>query len=225
MVDDTQKHQTTFPNQGRMAAQAQLSGAFGTNSLQPPSNPWQSAEGYNLPTNVEKEFNKFQVRANEPVARDIENWVFDYRRNEGLYPMNIDSVPIPGGGWKVSDRNLRKIQPIINAGITNPNLGGYKVMNADSDKVYMDKIIRDNPEAIYDWYEWNRPMSEEEMEWFEAPIDRYSLPYGGPSIDMFIDANPSATNEDLWNFLESLPPGLDPGGWYDFGDGDMGASI
>tara|TARA_R100000008_G_scaffold44266_2_gene25732 strand:+ start:1059 stop:1958 length:900 start_codon:yes stop_codon:yes gene_type:complete len=95
---------------------------MGGGPLAPLPKPWQSAEGYNLPTNVEKEFNKFQVRANEPVARDLENWVFDHRRNEGLYPMNIDSVPIPGGGWHVRDRNLRKIQPIINAGIANPNL-------------------------------------------------------------------------------------------------------
>ena len=98
--------------------------------LAPPPKPWQSAEGYNLPTNVEKEFNKFQVRANEPVARDLENWVFDHRRNKGLYPMNIDSVPIPGGGWHVRDRNLRKIQPIINAGIANSNLRGARVWNA-----------------------------------------------------------------------------------------------
>ena len=78
-----------------------------------PNKPWRSSEGYNLPTNVEKEFNKFQVRANEPVARALENWVFDHRREQGLYPMNIDSVPIMGGGWNVRDRNLRKIQPII----------------------------------------------------------------------------------------------------------------
>ena len=92
-------------------------------------------------------------------------------------------------------------------------------------KFYIDKIIRDNPEAIYDWYEWNVPLSEEEMEWQSAPIDRHNLPYGGPAIDQFIEANPGATNEDLWNFLNSLPPGLIPGDWYDFGDEDMGASI
>jgi hypothetical protein len=63
------------------------------------------------------EYNKFQVRANEPEARALENYVFDWRREGGNYPMNIDSVP-HGKGWKVQDRFLKPIEPMRHL---NPN--------------------------------------------------------------------------------------------------------
>jgi len=176
MVDDIQKHQTIFPS----------------------SNPWQSAEGYNLPTNVEKEFNKFQVRANEPVARDLENYVFDYRNKQGLYPMNIDSVPIMGGGWKVSDRNLRKIQPNINAGIPATNQG-YKVMNAG---------LFDDPTADGGWIDrlsrWWYGDDDPENDFQENP------PYDpdNPNHFMVPEENPPYDPDNPNHFM--VPEGMDP---------------
>jgi len=107
-----------------------------------PQTPWQSAEGLSRDINTEKEFNKFQIRANEPTARAAEQKVFNDYRSQGLYPWNLNSRPEVDWsdgkqdilGWQVRPGNIERINPVTNAGITHQDLSGYKVMPAGGSK-------------------------------------------------------------------------------------------
>ena len=93
--------------------------------------PWKSSEGLSRDVNIEKELNKFQIRANEPTARAAEQQVFDDYRRQGLYPWNLHSRPsvnFEGGrrdieGWEVRPVNIEKIPPKIQSGIFNTDAG------------------------------------------------------------------------------------------------------
>ena len=84
----------------------------------------------------------------------------------------------------------------------------------------MDKIIRDNPEEVM--YNLMRQYPSEEMqEYYDQPIDRYKLDFGGPEIDKWMEENPGSTIGDLYDYLPELRgTGTQPG---DFWPG--GASI
>jgi hypothetical protein len=126
MVEERQRRRTIFPNARRPKTT--------------PPKPWRSAEGLPKHINTEKEWNKFQIRANEPGARAAEQQVFNDYRSQGLYPWNLHSRPELDWSegkqdilrWDVRPANVERVDPVINTGITNPNLGGAKVMNAAS---------------------------------------------------------------------------------------------
>jgi len=82
--------------------------------------PWQSAEGLSKPVNIEKEYNKFQMRANELAGRKAEDELFRHlTEEEGLYPWNLDTRPMTIDDrsideygeslWNVRPRNIEKI--------------------------------------------------------------------------------------------------------------------
>jgi hypothetical protein len=85
------------------------------------STPWQSAEGYGLPENIEKEYNKFQMRANELAGRKAEDEVFRSLTEQGLYPWNLNTRPITMDGrsvdeygeslWNVRPENIEEMEP------------------------------------------------------------------------------------------------------------------
>ena len=73
----------------------------------------------------------------------------------------------------------------------------------DFSDFYMDKIIRDNPEHVY--YNLMRQYPTPELqEYYDQPIDRYQLDFGGPEIDKWISENPGSTIGDLYDYLPEL---------------------
>jgi len=130
-------HSDDFRNDQPALGELAGSGIMGQAQLSP---RWRSDEGLSPAINTEKEFNKFQIRANEPTARAAEQKVFNDYRSQGLYPWNLTSRPELDWsegkqdilGWQVRPGNIERINPVTNAGITNPNLNGYKVWNAGS---------------------------------------------------------------------------------------------
>jgi len=170
------------------AAQSMMSAGIGSLSGSTINKPWESAEGFSLPTNTEKEFNKFQIRANEPDARALENYVFDTYRKQGKYPMNINTVP-EGKGWRVRrPYNVKNIEPMhhldpnkwlpnkykerISAGITNPNLGGAKVWQAGG-----------LGDTIRNWFKYG--FGDPENQWKGNPyeLDKFEFNLLHPRVD------------------------------------------
>ena len=92
---------------------------WGREKEQVPDEPWQSAEGYGLPENIEKEYNKFQMRRNELAGRNAEEEIFRSLTEQGLYPWNLHTRPITTDGrsvnefgeslWDVRPENVEKI--------------------------------------------------------------------------------------------------------------------
>jgi len=111
--------------------------------------PWKSSEGLSRDVNIEKELNKFQIRANEPTARAAEQQVFDDYRRQGLYPWNLHSRPsvnFEGGrrdieGWEVRPVNIEKIPPKIQTGIFNTDDGRKMLAGTTEDK--WGQLVRD----------------------------------------------------------------------------------
>ena len=134
--------------------------------------------------------------------------------------------------WELGNWNVGVGEGKFNLGYTLP-LGGASLRKTknfnkgleslnvtDPSDFYMDKIIRDNPEEVM--YNLMRQYPSEEMqEYYDQPIDRYQLGFGGPEIDKWIDENPGSTIGDLYDYLPELRgTGAQPG---DFWPG--GASI
>ena len=215
MVEDAQRQRTIFPNARRQAGIGTLLGGGKT-----APEPWESSRpfgGLSLNANTEKEFNKFQIRANEPEARALENFVFDTYRKQGKYPMNINSVPYGQGllqeGWKVHrPTNVKNIEPMhhldpnkwlpdkykdkLFTGITNPNLGGYRVMNASdptADGGWIDRLSR--------WWFGDDPEHD-----FQGlpPYDP-----DNPNHFMVPEENPPYDPDNPNHFM--VPEGMDPG--------------
>ena len=142
---------------------------------------------------------------NDMMNWDLGNWnigVGEGRFNLGYtLPLGRSTTALKGGA-----RGLRK-------GIESLNV-------TDPSDFYMDKIIRDNPEEVM--YNLMRQYPSEEMqEYYDQPIDRYQLGFGGPEIDKWIEENPNSTIGDLYDYLPELRgTGPQPG---DFWPG--GASI
>ena len=131
------------------------------------------------------------------------------------------------GNWNVGvgegKFNLGYTLPLGGASLRktkNFNKGLESLNVTDPSDFYIDKIIRDNPEEVM--YNLMRQYPSEEMqEYYDQPIDRYQLGFGGPEIDKWIDENPGSTIGDLYDYLPELRgTGAQPG---DFWPG--GASI
>ena len=134
---------------------------------------------------------------------DLGNW--NVGVGEGKFNLGY-TLPLGGASLRKTLRPLKKGLDSLN--VTDPS------------DFYMDKIIRDNPEEVY--YNLMRQYPSEEMqEYYDQPIDRYQLGFGGPEIDKWIEENPGSTIGDLYDYLPELRgTGAQPG---DFWPG--GASI
>ena len=112
MVEEAQRQRTIFPNARRQKTTPKSS-----------SKPWRSAEGLPKHINTEKEWNKFQIRANEPGARAAQQQVFNDYRSQGLYPWNLHSRPELDWSegkqdilrWDVRPANVERVDPTIMA--------------------------------------------------------------------------------------------------------------
>ena len=134
---------------------------------------------------------------------DLGNW--NVGVGEGKFNLGY-TLPFRGASLRKTLRPLKKGLESLN--VTDPS------------DFYFDKIIRDNPEEVY--YNLMRQNPTPEMqEYYDQPIDRYKLDFGGPEIDKWISENPGSTMGDLLNILPELGvTGPQPG---DFWPG--GASI
>ena len=134
---------------------------------------------------------------------DLGNW--NVGVGEGKFNLGY-TLPLGGASLRKTLRPLKKGLESLN--VTDPS------------DFYMDKIIRDNPEEVM--YNLMRQYPSEEMqEYYDQPIDRYQLDFGGPEIDKWIEENPGSTIGDLYDYLPELRgTGTQPG---DFWPG--GASI
>ena len=134
---------------------------------------------------------------------DLGNW--NVGVGEGKFNLGY-TLPLGGASLRKTLRPLKK-------GIDSLNV-------TDPSDFYMDKIIRDNPEEVM--YNLMRQYPSEEMqEYYDQPIDRYQLGFGGPEIDKWMEENPGSTIGDLYDYLPELRgTGTQPG---DFWPG--GASI
>ena len=134
---------------------------------------------------------------------DLGNW--NVGVGEGKFNLGY-TLPLGGASLRKTLRPLKKGLDSLN--VTDPS------------DFYMDKIIRDNPEEVM--YNLMRQYPSEEMqEYYDQPIDRYQLGFGGPEIDKWIEENPGSTIGDLYDYLPELRvTGSQPG---DFWPG--GASI
>ena len=134
---------------------------------------------------------------------DLGNW--DVGVGEGKFNLGY-TLPLGGASLRKTLRPLKKGLESLN--VTDPS------------DFYMDKIIRDNPEEVM--YNLMRQYPSEEMqEYYDQPIDRYQLGFGGPEIDKWMEENPGSTIGDLYDYLPELRgTGTQPG---DFWPG--GASI
>jgi hypothetical protein len=134
---------------------------------------------------------------------DLGNW--NVGVGEGKFNLGY-TLPLGGASLRKTLRPLKK-------GIDSLNV-------TDPSDFYMDKIIRDNPEEVM--YNLMRQYPSEEMqEYYDQPIDRYKLDFGGPEIDKWMEENPGSTIGDLYDYLPELRgTGTQPG---DFWPG--GASI
>jgi hypothetical protein len=80
------------------------------------------------------------------------------------------------------------------------------------DDFYMDKIIRDNPKSVMDYLAGQSP---EAQEYFNQPVDKYKLDFGGPEIDQWIFENPGKTMRDLYDYLPKIrKTGPQPGDFW-----------
>ena len=134
---------------------------------------------------------------------DLGNW--NVGVGEGKFNLGY-TLPFGGASLRRTLRPLKKGLESLN--VTDPS------------DFYFDKIIRDNPEEVY--YNLMRQNPTPEMqEYYDQPIDRYQLGFGGPEIDKWIEENPNSTIGDLYDYLPELRgTGTQPG---DFWPG--GASI
>ena len=92
------------------------------------SEPWQSAEGYGPLENTEKEWNKAQIRMNEPSARAAEDQLFQGLTEQGLYPWNFRTRPMTTEGnllyndvgnqlWDLTAYDVEQMEPQMEAKI------------------------------------------------------------------------------------------------------------
>ena len=89
--------------------------------------PWQSAEGYGLPENIEKEWNKAQIRMNEPSARAAEEQFFDAATEQGGYPWTFKTQPLTAYGdllyedgdqqWGVTSEDVEEMERGMEASV------------------------------------------------------------------------------------------------------------
>ena len=93
----------------------------GRGSKTTPVTPWGSAEGYNQPQNIEKEWRKAQMRLNEPSARRSEQLIFEHMKDQGKYPWNLEVHPgQKNNSWMVGAGN---VEDRLQAGIFNTDAG------------------------------------------------------------------------------------------------------
>jgi hypothetical protein len=92
------------------------------------SAPWQSAEGYGPLENTEKEWNKAQIRMNEPSARAAEEQFFDEATEQGFYPWEFRTQPMSEYGdtlyddsgnqqWAVTAENVEEMERGMEASV------------------------------------------------------------------------------------------------------------
>ena len=92
---------------------------------------------------TEREYNKFQTRANEPGARLAEQWAFDMNRANDKWPWTLD-VTRTGqprgqhktqGRWNVKSSNFEDIPPTLWARneVQDQDLNNTGIMNAVTD--------------------------------------------------------------------------------------------
>jgi hypothetical protein len=88
--------------------------------------PFISEEGYGPLENAEKEWNRSQIRMNEPSGRAAQDQYFDSLTEQGLYPWNFRTQPMTEYGdllyddvgnqlWGVTAENVEEMEPIIEA--------------------------------------------------------------------------------------------------------------
>ena len=98
-------------------------GAMGQTQMSP---PWRSAEGYGPLENTEKEWNKAQIRMNEPSARAAEDQLFQGLTEQGLYPWNFRTRPMTTEGnllyndvgnqlWDLTAYDVEQMEPQMEA--------------------------------------------------------------------------------------------------------------
>ena len=136
------------------------------------------------------------------VRDDMLNWdLGNWNVGVGEEKFNLGyTLPLGGAGLRQTFRPLKKGLDSLN--VTDPS------------DFYMDKIIRDNPEEVM--YNLMRQYPSEEMqEYYDQPIDRYQLDFGGPEIDKWIGENPGSTIGDLYDYLPELRgTGSQPGDFW-----------
>ena len=178
----------------------------------------------------------FSARINDSSVNEMRNNYMQVEKGKNIYNDYKPYVPEVRDdmmNWDLGNWNVGVGEGKFNLGYTLP-LGksttalkrGARSQGLDSLNVtdpsdfYIDKIIRDNPEEVM--YNLMRQYPSEEMqEYYDQPIDRYQLDFGGPEIDKWIEENPGSTIGDLYDYLPELRgTGTQPG---DFWPG--GASI
>ena len=136
------------------------------------------------------------------VRDDMLNWdLGNWNVGVGEEKFNLGyTLPLGGAGLRQTFRPLKKGLDSLN--VTDPS------------DFYMDKIIRDNPEEVM--YNLMRQYPSEEMqEYYDQPVDRYQLDFGGPEIDKWIGENPGSTIGDLYDYLPELRgTGSQPGDFW-----------
>ena len=131
-------------------------------------------------------YNKFRPELNNDMFNfNIGNW------NLGIGKDKL------GFGYTLGGSGMRQLGRPIKEGIES------LTDSPDFSDFYMDKIIRDNPEHVY--YNLMRQYPTPELqEYYDQPIDRYQLDFGGPEIDKWISENPGSTIGDLYDYLPEL---------------------
>jgi len=140
-------------------------------------------------------YNKFNPEINDGMLNfNLGNWNFGLGRDKIGFGY---SLPLGGA-------SMRPFKEGIESLTDSPDYSDF----------YMDKIIRDNPEEVL--YNLMRQNPTPEMqEYYDKPIDRYQLDFGGPEIDRWISENPGSTMGDLLDILPELgKTGPQPGDFW-----------
>ena len=131
-------------NPWQQAAQSMMSAGIGSlsgNVMDPPQN-------LNIDPEASKwNYNKAQVNMNEPIARELLRESYRMDQEQGKQNWFQDTIPTyDPNTWIVNSFN--RGQPVMKAGITNPNLGGAKVWNASGPTDWLNYLKRFTP-----WYD------------------------------------------------------------------------
>ena len=160
-----------------------------------PTQPWNLMPGLGMIEKGKDIYNKFRPELNDDMLNwKFGNWNFGVGKDKVGFGYNL-----PLGGT-----SMRPFKEGIESLTDSPDYSDF----------YMDKIIRDNPEEVL--YNLMRQNPTPEMqEYYDQPIDRYQLDFGGPEIDKWIEENPGSTMGDLLDILPELgKTGPQPGDFW-----------